>query len=178
MLPTTGRNKYFFDALLPSGRSNLVALEEKFGKEHGKESCCYLLNQMMKAGHPVWSKQQFLYTIIRNPGVHWSSMHGRPLVFSELLCSMGFPVRLSLTSPRGTIRWRACSFANIEDAPVHTCANRSRNHMVAQAGNAMNFPCVGSQLLYCLVYTRHGQRPTLSSIFALVRSSPAIESVE
>eukprot|EP00969_Alexandrium_andersonii_P313560 13853726-Alexandrium_andersonii.AAC.1 len=51
--------------------------------------------------HGVWTRDSNLYTIIRNPGIHWAVPYGRWLSTIELGLSQGFPMLAALATPGG-----------------------------------------------------------------------------
>jgi hypothetical protein len=116
----------------------------------------YMLNQRGQS-RITWSKGNAMYTIIANPGVHWSSDHNRPWAYTELLLALGFPVHAAHGNMRGAKAGRPphlCSSFQVLDGPVHEGrVGRKRTAMVSQAGNAMNFPTMGAHLLYLAIYT-------------------------
>ena len=126
------------------------------GYPHGS---CGMLRQCLGNGFGICSKPgppPFFHAVIRNPDFHFAKTdaHCRWLSASEMLIVNGFPAIPRLANPRGS-QFRACSFATPAGSVFRdTRGQRSRQHMVAQSGNALNVCIAGALEIIMLLGCR------------------------
>jgi hypothetical protein len=119
------------------------------------------LNQSAARHRAIKSGVQELHSLVSSPAIHFIDDEARGLrrwlSGFEMLFAMGFPVMNKFSRPLGAPT-RTCSFGEVADEPV-----RIRNHMVAQAGNAMQVIVVGAAILYALLFVDVTSFPESSS---------------
>ena len=117
------------------------------------------------------SSEEVLYTIIRNPSLHFSEKPGlvRSFTKSEVLVSMGFPVLLGLGCPPASatvsgddepprVR-RCCSFA--PGGSAIAAASRKRSHVLMQAGDSQVLSVAGMFTLISLLMVQRRDQAAL-----------------
>ena len=139
---------------------------------------CHNLSQDSLAGRGVCTKGDLLYTIVRNPAIHFSTPDERWLVSSDLLMLQGFPILSQLSNPRGAARrlttfcvddpcsplpiaclQRGGSGEEDKNHPMlvdpSTCPllRRKRSLVNEMVGNSMNGPTACAVLIYALLFT-------------------------
>ena len=144
----------------------LTPMEEEYLNEYQqqKPGAVVMLNQNPASGFGMASTDDgLLYTIIHNPGLHWSQKHRRWLSGSEMLLSQGFPVVSRLANPRGSPARCAsfCASVGSGKSTTEPGSSRTRNCKVAQAGNSMNISVCGFMKVYILLFVELMDMPGL-----------------
>ena len=145
-----------FHAVLTEKEAEYLAFYQR-----SRPHCCVMLNQNPASGFGIASTPDVLHTLIRNPAFHWSLDDHRWLSASEMLMAQCFPVLPRLANPRGSPA-RCTSFC----AGGHLGPrDRSRQHVVAQAGNSMNVSVCGFMRLFVLMWATRADQSRVASLF-------------
>lgn len=164
-------------ALSPSDRymAVLTPNEEKWVKGYTlmKPGCCCMTNQNPASGHGIWTRDFYMFSILRNPCFHFSTFHHRWLSASEVLLVNGFPVLARLADPKG-MPARLTSYCRDDHGlftSVQLAAGRNRNYTVAQAGNTMLPAIAGILELYALLWCRLKDESKVARMCRFLRPS-------
>lgn len=162
-LPTDPTSEHFWEALTEAERTNLASYEAE-----GKDKVC-MLNQMHAKGRGVTSGATTLHTLIKNTGVQWNSLLGRPMAaFPEMLLAQGFPVR------PGLVAGVTSDFANYCSRATDAKDRRLKRTAVAgQVGNSMNVNCAGVVLLWAILAAEPAKRMGLVDLLRGRRAGAA-----
>ena len=111
----------------------------------------FSLTQSAANNHAVSCTQGIMYSIIKNPSVHYYAPPPeggirRAWTASELALLQGFPILRRLASPFGSPRV-CCTYA-VTQVPLFGRSYRTVN---SQIGNSQQVPVIGAVLLYVLV---------------------------
>jgi hypothetical protein len=131
---------------------------------------CWMLNQDPGAGFTIMSRPNTcgipsLHTILHNPALHMSGVHGRWASGSEMLAALGFPVSPALGNVRGN-PVRACSFCPGPGGTLDdTAASRTRTRKVMAAGNSQKVAVNVFVKLFALLFCKRTDQTNLAQVF-------------
>jgi hypothetical protein len=114
----------------------------------------YQLNQSVANGHGVQCTGKIMYSIIKNPSIHFNVGVGRPWTSMELALMQGFPVLPRLACPLSSKPRACCSYAVQAVSGIPPCTVRDYNKTNAQVGNSQQVFVVGSVLMYIFIFTQ------------------------
>ena len=92
---------------------------------------------------PVFSRHGLLHCLIKNMGVAFDNVEGRPWTASELMTAMGMPISAEHQQVTGTM----CQFSRGQPSP----AARTRRFTTESIGNAMHIAVMGSMTMLCVL---------------------------
>ncbi len=138
----------------------------EYQKQH--PTGCYQMNQNVIGGFGVMSgiskfNVPLLYTLVHHPSFHYSGLHRRWASATEMLLSLGFPVRQDLANVRGSPA-RCCSFCPGGFIPA-TADSRTRNKVIGFAGNSQHVGVNVIMKLYVLLFAMRLEQHPVAQVF-------------